>query len=481
MTAQRWSRRKFLITTAATAAGTATSGITRSACAYAQQVPRASNVDVAIVGAGISGLTTARELVKAGIDNIVVLEARDRVGGRTYNHDIGKGHVAEGGGQWVGPTQTAILELCEELGVGTFETYLKGNLIYRTGAGQMEVPYPMSGQPLTPTQKRIDQLAATVPLNAPWKAERAEEWDAISLADWARANGVRGEALGDLQTAAALTLGSSAEQLSFLYFLYYVHSAGSLHDLETMKGGAQDSRIEGGSQILSIKMAEALGDKVRLSSPVSRIVQSDDGVLIETAGAKISAKQLVMALMPGSCTHIQFEPHLPEARAQLQKKSVQRSSGVKYNVVYDRPFWRERGLNGMLIGDAGPLGFTTDNSPPDGSLGVILVITGIEGLGGTLAARKKRIVTELADVFGEQANDVIGFHEMDWGGERYTAGCVSPLAPGVLTQYGAALRESVGRIHWAGTETAEVWTGYMDGAVRAGRHTAKRIAALVQT
>src|SRR5580704_15526930 len=469
----RISRRKLLGTAAA--AGVHLS-LNRSVTHASQRPGAGEFFDVAIVGAGLAGLTAARALTKSGINRIVVFDARNRVGGRTVNHDIGKGRVVEGGGQWVGPTQTAILSLCKELGVETFKTYLKGRLIVIDGGSRLEVPYGASGELTTKLQKKIDSLAAQVPLNAPWRAKQAARWDAMTLEDWMRQEAVKPEDRSSLNGSAALTLGTTPRHLSFLYFLYYVHSAGSLHDLESMEGGAQDSRIKGGSQILSLKMAKALGDKVRLGEPVQRIRQNDKSVAVETTKGSVEAAQVVMALMPGSCTRIRFAPELPEARRQLQTRWVQNDGGIKLNVVYERPFWRDRGLSGMSLSDAGPVPFTIDNSPPEGTPGVIAIFADSHQLAKGPSARKQQIVSGLVGLFGKAAATPVGFCEMDWGAEKYTAGCVSPLEPGVLTNYGASLRRRIGRIHWAGTETSEKWTGYMDGAIRSGLVAAKEVA-----
>jgi monoamine oxidase len=470
---KRISRRKLLGTAAA--AGVHLS-LNRSVTVGFQRPGAGEFFDVAIVGAGLAGLTAARALTKSGINRIVVFDARDRVGGRTVNHDIGKGRVVEGGGQWVGPTQTAILSLCKELGVETFKTYLKGSLVYKAGGIRVEVPYGAAGEATTKLQKKIDALAAQVPLNAPWQAKKAVQWDAMTLEDWMRDEAVNAADRSTLSGAAALTLGTTPQRLSFLYFLYYVHSAGSLHDLESMGGGAQDSRIKGGSQILSLKMAKELADHVRLGEPVQRIRQNDKSVVVETTKGSIEAGQVVMALMPGSCTRIRFEPELPEARRQLQARWIQNEGGVKINVVYDRPFWRDRGLSGMSLSDAGPVPFTIDNTPPEGTPGVIMLFAESHELAKGSSARKQQIVNGLVGLFGKAAATPVAFYEMDWSAERYTAGCVSPLEPGVLTKYGAALRPRIGRIHWAGTETSEKWTGYMDGAIRSGLLAAKEVA-----
>ena len=476
-TATDISRRRFL--GSAVAAAGANVALPRASASRFASADAMDMVDVAVVGAGLSGLCAARELVARGVTNIRVLEARDRVGGRTVNVDLGQGQVAEGGGQWVGPTQTAILDLCKALGVGTFPTYVDGNAVYHDGSGRLELPYAMIEPGPTRLTRRIDRLAKTVPLNAPWNAEQAAQWDAMSLADWMQENVSRQDDRTTLQAAAALTLSTTPDQLSFLYFLYYVHSAGSLHTLESIRGGAQDSRIVGGSQILCTKMADELGDKVWLGAPIQKVSQTSQHVTLETDRRTIRARAVIMAVMPGSCARMQFEPALPPSRRQLQAKWIRKSTAVKLNVVYAKPFWRDKGLSGIAFGDAGPVPFTVDNSPPDGTPGVILVLTSNDDLDKAPDARKAQVLEGLAAIFGDEARHPIGYHETNWSDEQYTAGCVSPLAPGVLTQYGASLRPSVGRIHWAGTETAEVWTGYMDGAVRAGKRVAAEVAAIV--
>ena len=432
--------------------------------------------DVIVIGAGISGLVAARTLNASGVEDVLVLEARDRVGGRTVNRSMGDGNFAEGGGQWVGPTQTEIRRLCGELGIGLFPTHLEGDLLYRI-AGFM-IPLAYEEEPASELSLALDELASTVPLEAPWEAERAQEWDAMTLADWMAANDIDGDDQQDLAAAAALTLGTVPEALSFLYFLYYLRAGGGLHVLEGMRGGAQDARIEGGAGRISQTLAATLS--VQTNSPVTSIRQKTAGMEVVTQDNAYLAKKVIVAIMPGSCTQILFDPPLPAARAQLNRNWVQRQGAAKISVSYPQPFWREDGLNGMSIGHE-VLPFVVDNSPHDGSAGVLMALGPAIDMNLPAQERKGIAIEALVDLFGKEADRYTGYDEMEWGAEQYTAGCVSPLPPGVLTRYGHALRPAVGDLHWAGTEVATVWTGYMEGAVRAGKQAAIEVAGALRT
>ncbi len=469
---QKWSRRQFMDLSLGAAVGAMLTG-----CAGAPEVEKPiESVDVAIIGGGLSGMAAARELMLQGIENFVVLEARDRVGGRTLNHDLGGGYIAEGGGQWVGPTQTAVLELARDLGVGTFPTHLEGNAVVLLNGKRMVLPKGLVLTPPSGILIRLDEMARTVSLQAPWNTREAGEWDRTTVAQWAKANGATSSDWDRLRQMIALDLASTPEEVSLLYFLYYIQSAGGIEMLESFEGGAQTSRIIGGSQVLSLKIADTLGDRLRLSSPVSRINQDATGVNVKTLNGSFRARRVIMAMMPSLCAQIGFDPPLPANRRALQAHWKARSTAVKINVVYEKPFWRGAGLSGLSFSGQGPTPFTTDNSPPDGSIGVLLILVDRSALSDDPESRRLIVIESLADLFGAPARRNTGYHEMDWSSETYTGGCVSPLGPGVLTQYGNAMRGSFGRVTWAGTEASEIWTGYMDGAVRAGQSAARDVA-----
>lgn len=437
-----------------------------------------SSVDVAIVGAGLAGLTAARDLVSGGVDSTVVLEARDRVGGRTLNQPISGGEIVEGGGEYVGPTQTAILDLIGELGLETFRTYTEGETVYHLGGSRFTLGgalqlFAGAEDPLA----MVDTLAAEVPVERPWEAPRAAEWDAMTVEDWLRDNPLAGNSGLTMDLAVAATLGATPAQVSMLWFLFYVRSAGGLRDLLATSGGAQDSRVVGGSQVVSLRMAEELGERVRLSAPVRRVSGwGGDAVTLETDAGTFRAGRAVLAMMPADMARIEFNPPLPERRRALIDGWTPSKKGLKAQMVYETPFWRDAGLSGQAVGDVAPQ-VTFDNSPPSGSPGVILAFVDPDYAPPSRDARRDWLAERLVPYFGEKAAEPIAYVEMDWTPEPWTAGCVSPIQPGLLTSAGPALSEACGRIHWAGTETADVWNGYMDGAVRSGRRVARELLA----
>jgi monoamine oxidase len=473
--AGRVTRRGFL-GMAASMTAAATAAVLPDAASAAVAAGDGRDVlDVAIIGAGLAGLTAARDLRRAGCDSFVVLEARDRVGGRTLNHDLGKGYFSEAGGQWIGPGQTAVADLARELGVGTFPTYWQGKSMMI--AGDACAPLELGGVPGTDPkfQRELEDMAKTVPSGAPWKAPRAAEWDAISVGDWLRKKKIKPENQIDWQASMQLTSGTAPMKLSLLYYLSMINSAESHYErLEGIKHGAQETRISGGSQILSIKMAEALGDKVRLSTPVLRIENWQNGpVAIHTPNGVIRARNVIVALSPPLCNQVVFDPPLPEKRREMQRRWPANSPMRKTAHVYKKAFWRDKGLSGWIFQSKGPVLWAYDNSPEDLSFGVINAFVHNGMLPADPKSAEAALTRIYAEALGEEALHPIAFHDRDWGkADKWTLSCVSPMPPGFLTQYGQALHPSVGRLIWSGTETADIWAGYMDGAVRSGHKAA---------
>ena len=443
--------------------------------------------DVVVVGAGLAGLVAARDLIAEGA-SVLVVEARDRVGGRLLNEDIGGGKVVEVGGQWIGPTQDRMAALAREMGVDTFPTYAQGeNVIEWRGSlrrykGAIPRINPAVLLDVDLAQRRLNRLARQVPLDRPWTAAKAAEWDSMTARTWVERK-MRTRAGRDLfQLGIESVWAAQPEDISLLHMLFYIHSAGSLELLFDTAGGAQDSRFVGGSQAVPIALADRLGSEVVLTgAPVRRIEHGGDGVTVHAGAVTARARRCVVTVPPALAGRIDYDPPLPGRRDQLTQR-MPLGSVSKCMAIYDEPFWRADGLSGQATSDTGPVKLTFDNSPPDGSPGVLLGF--LEGerarQAGRLSPEDRRaaVIDCFRRLFGERAASPGGYVERQWAEEEFSRGCYGCyMTTGAWVGYGDALRAPIGPLHWASTETAEVWSGYMDGAVRAGESVAKEVAA----
>ncbi|WP_411077603.1 flavin monoamine oxidase family protein [Streptomyces sp. cmx-10-25] len=440
--------------------------------------------DVAVIGAGLAGLTAAVDLVDRG-HRVVVLEARDRVGGRTAGQTLADGHTIEMGGQWLGPTQDAVLALCDTYGLKTYPQYGAGDHVFswngevrRYGRGETRLA-PESAAEFFRTKTELEEMAATLDLDAPWAASNAAEWDAITLHSHLRQATQDEGALALWQFVVPGIFAAEPSEMSLLHFLFYTASGGTLDMLLGLEGCAQDRRVTGGAHLIAEALAESLGDAVRLSSPVHAIEQVADGAVVRHDGGVVSARRVVVALPPTLAGRLRYAPAMPALRDQLTQQ-VPMGSVIKVNVLYDRPFWREAGLSGLVSAPDRALSAVADNTPEGSEHGVLVGF--FEGVHarrfGVLSPSERRAAAVgcLVDYFGPEAGEPLEYLELDWSAEEFSRGCYGGrLGAGVWTAYGPQLREPVGVVHWAGTESAAVWNGYMDGAVRSGHRVADEI------
>lgn len=440
--------------------------------------------DVVVIGAGLSGLVAARRLLLRGVD-VQVLEARDRVGGRVVNVPVSATEVVEMGGQFVGPGQDSILGLLDELGIATFPTYDRGRHLfeYRGSVNRYRgrVPHidPVGLLDAGQAALRLERAARQVPVDEPWTAPRASEWDCETAATMIRRTTFTRLGRLSLRLFVQAVFSCEPEDLSALHFLFYIHACGGLSAMTRTTGGAQQERIVGGSQIVCHKLAAGLPGRLHLDAPVTRIDWSGEHVAVAGGGFTVTARRAVVAVPQTLGGRIDYRPGLPADRDQLHQRLPQ-GNVIKCMAVYDEPWWRPMGLSGQSASDRGPVCATYDNSPPSGSPGVLLAF--VEGRSALdhrqlpPDMRRRAVLGWLERLFGRRVQQVRQYEELDWSDERWTRGCYGAhLPPGVWTKFGPVLRRPVGPIHWAGSETAKRWPAYMDGAVESGHRVAHEV------
>jgi monoamine oxidase len=442
-------------------------------------------VDVIVIGAGLAGLSAARTLVDRGA-SVLVLEARDRVGGRLYSRRIG-GATFDVGGQWIGPGQSRVAALARRLGLETFPTHHDGKKVLHaagrvsTYSGSIPTLPPLSLVQLELLLRVVDRMRASIDPKQPWAAKRAAALDSVSVDDWRRRWLVRADVSGCLDAAVRTVFGVEAREVGMLHFLSYCAAGGGLMRLVEIHGGAQQDRFVSGAQGLALGLAAELDDRVRLNAPVSSVTRDDGGVRVAFAGGEVVGSRVIVALSPLLAGSIHWSPPLPAPREHLHQR-VPMGHTAKVLLLYERAVWRERGFSGELVSDAGPLSVVFDNGSHDGSTPALLgFAVGEPGrVWSALDERERRraVIAQLARAFGSWLPEPVAIVEHDWTSENWTRGCpVGTIGTGVLTTIGHALREPVDRIHWAGTETAVEWTGYMEGAIESGERAAREVTA----
>jgi monoamine oxidase len=442
--------------------------------------------DVCVVGAGFAGLTAARRLTRAGL-TVAVVEARERVGGRTWTETVA-GVPIDRGGAWFAPRHDAGLSLAREMDVATYKTWVAGSHLLvgdgriRRYKGLIPKISPAAVLTIALAQGRLNRMSKRVPLDAPWAARRAAEWDSETIGSWldrTRISTTIGRSL--LTMAVRGLMASDLHEVSLLHLLFLAHAHGGIDKLFSIEGGAQENLVVGTMGALAERVAAELGERVHLNAPVRRIAQARDSVTVSADDVEVRARRVVVTVPPALALHIDFDPTLPDDRRALYRVAVA-GEETKTLLVYDRPFWRDDGFSGQSADPGSAAEVTIDASPATGDSGVLAVFS----FGPVAAAlaqsaeadRRAAVLTAMAERFGPQAGRPDAAVETAWFEEPWSGGCsFAHLPVGALTSYGHLLRETFGLVHWAGTETATVSHGAVDGAVRSGERAAAEVIA----
>jgi len=440
-----------------------------------------AKADVVVVGAGFAGLSAARDLVRLGHD-VVVLEGRDRVGGRSSTTTIA-GTPVDLGGTFVGPTQDAVIALAKELGCESVRTYSHGkNLIrwrgkvraYRSTIPKLSLIELFD---VSRIQWRFDRVSRRVPVQEPWTSPIADILDSKTLEQWLRYVHAGASTRNLMAIVARVTWGCEPEDVSMLHAVRYVKAAGGLGRMLDVEGGAQQDRFPDGTQQIALRMAEELGERVVLNAVVRSIERHVDGTLaVGSDRGDVAAKAVIVAVPPAHRAGITFDPALPPEYEKLTEHWPQGNLSKAY-AAYDTPFWREDGCSGEALSDEGPVFITFDVSPSDSGPGILLGFTDARTFDPLpVEQRRERALEGFATLFGDAARHPIDYLDHCWGAEEFApGGPTAAVPPGSWTTYGPWLHKPVDGIFWAGTETADQWTGFLDGAVRSGKRAADEV------
>jgi len=445
-------------------------------------------VDTIIVGAGFSGLAAATKLARSG-HSVALLEARDRVGGRCCPVQIA-GVTMDIGGMWLGPTQTRLSELAAAYAVSTYPTILNGHAKVGFGAGSPAILVPEEAleQSLPPEAwpdleklfTALEETQADLNPESPWTHPNAEKLDAQTLSSWIDETIEHRDVKTMMSLFCYSLVCAEPAQVSALFFMFYLKSGGGLELMVSGgDGGAQNFAFEGGVFQIAENMAKSLGGSIHLSCPVHKICQSDEGVQAWANNECFDAKTLIVATPPNLTSMIDFEPSLPARKRGLLARQPM-GSCIKWLIAYETPFWRESGLNGFTVNADCPFTPLFDVSPPKAGIGVIAGFfdgsAAVEFSDAPFETRKQIVLEELESAFGPRAAHPVDYAEKNWPQEKWTGGCYGNyMAPGTLTSFGQSIREPHGRVYWAGTETSAIWSGYFEGAIRAGERSASDV------
>ncbi|PZE86844.1 flavin monoamine oxidase family protein [Curtobacterium sp. MCBD17_032] len=440
------------------------------------------SVDVVIVGAGLAGLSAADQLTQQGHD-VLVLEGRERVGGRIHTTSVA-GVPVDAGATWVAPDHTAMHALIDRLGGSTVPQFHDGKGLISFG-GRRRAESALALAPwvvldLARITGKLQRIVDHLPTVDAYKHPRVEEYDAVSLGDWLTKQHALKDTRRFVDMISKVHWGAPAGDISLFNALRYFKTLGGLEHMMSVEGGDQQDRIAGTVHTLVERFAETLGPRVIVDAPVRKITTHGTTVTVETDSLTVDARYVIVTAAPAHRSAITFEPALPEQHRGLSR-TWRLGALSKAFVAYDRPFWRDSGLSGEAVSDDDTVFLTFDVSSGLDRPGILMVFCDPRGFDSyDRGERSERVLAHLVHLYGSEALRITDYEDFAWGNDTFAPGGPNPaVAPRAWTTFGRFLRQPVGHVHWAGTETADETSGTMNGAVLSGHRAATDVAALL--
>ena len=441
-------------------------------------------LDCAIIGAGPAGLSAASELVARG-HSVVVLEARDRVGGRVETATLASGDTADLGGQWIAEPHTRMHALVRRLGLELVGASV-GDVSLRMGDVVTTVPSqdeidaslnPFEVADLGQGLARFRRLAGRMNRDTVW-AEGNKAWLNQHLRRWVHSNLRTPGGQAWFARVFESAFGVEAADVTLAEGLRRANSGVDMESLIAVNGGVSQQRVVGGMAQVAHALTAEIGDAVRLNSEVVGIDTTGDAVVITLRdGEAVTARTVIVAVPPKLAVQFEYNPPLEDWRKDLAAK-VPLGRVVKAVARYPRAWWRDAGFSGQMGADSGTVRVLFDVSDDPEKAGILVCFFGAGGDGmseRTPGFRETALSQSVTTAFGE-GPAMSEYVERDWSTAPFTGGCHGAhFAPGVWTASGPPLAEAHGPIEFAGAEYASRFNGYLEGAVRSGQQAAAAI------
>ncbi|KIW63316.1 hypothetical protein PV04_10170 [Phialophora macrospora] len=467
--------------------------------AIPQHAPR--RVDVVIVGAGLSGLQAAVDLQNSGLQTVVV-EARDRIGGKVWSHDVGNGSVVDLGGAWINDTsQSRAFALSKRFGLDLVSQMTEGSAIVRDQVGKYDClqngqvfSNSASAEAINDSGRIRDLLEETCqkldirrPIDSAKNLPDDRDIESLTLEQWVSSKGGGEGAQKSAQLWTRAILGLEPSEVGALYFMEYCKSGGGLLQLRSdLKDGAQYLRFaDGAGSLCNGLAAEATTGSIHLNSPVRDIRQTANEVVVQTARGLFHCARVILSIPTPLYKEINFDPPLPADKQRLSQRT-RLGTFCKVILVYRRPWWRKSGLSGTMLLQNSPILVSRDTSADSrGQFSLTCFLAGgpaREWMVLPPRDRQELVLREINGAFGHIAkvDPPAALLEQIWPDEQWSQGCPCPaMLPGDLTEFEKTLRAPFRRVHFIGTETAYEWKGYMEGALRSGERGAREVLHLL--